>query len=459
MLSRRDLLRGVGLSPLAFGAPHWARAAAKPSLIAYLHNRDELPVRSRKRWIRALRSRFDRASLAEETADPELSVARSIVSSALFFGVAPDLGTEAAWEAKRAVTGGVPPPIAHWYGRLILEGDKPRSRPMDLALSFAEHYSEEVAPDLVAWWMAALEEGRLADGTLLDTRAALARTRRLMRPLLIDRLRLLARLDRERRAAHSGLRRAELGRDIEDLEADLARAFSRISRRPEVLDPRRRPYDRLRLALDDFGLDPTPEDRWLDPNGGIPPPSPVPVRETAAAVLIQSDGRPLLEPDEPPPLEHLPPQPRAGDSRPWRDPVAQRSVAELARSYRVRLERTLRTWLGTPYRWGNDSPGIGTDCSGLTRSVMAKAFGVWLPRTSRDQFRRGRSVPRRGLRAGDLVFFDTRDDGRIDHVGIFVGDGRFVHASGSRGVVLDMLNARYHRRAYRGARRVLAYPD
>jgi cell wall-associated NlpC family hydrolase len=70
----------------------------------------------------------------------------------------------------------------------------------------------------------------------------------------------------------------------------------------------------------------------------------------------------------------------------------------------------------------------------------------------------GISVRLDDLRPGDLVFFDTYDLGRVSHVGIYTGDGKFAHASMSRGVVYDELSSRYFRRAFRGARRVLAYP-
>ncbi len=97
------------------------------------------------------------------------------------------------------------------------------------------------------------------------------------------------------------------------------------------------------------------------------------------------------------------------------------------------------------------------DCSALTRAVYREAYGVELPRTSRQMYGLGKRVPAPGqLREGDLVFFriDTSGPG-VSHVGIYVGDGQFAHASSSRGGVIDPLSSPYFDRRYAGARRVL----
>ncbi|HVB38924.1 MAG TPA: C40 family peptidase [Vicinamibacterales bacterium] len=107
---------------------------------------------------------------------------------------------------------------------------------------------------------------------------------------------------------------------------------------------------------------------------------------------------------------------------------------------------------GRPYRLGGDTPA-GFDCSGLVQYVFAE-YGLELPREARDQFRMGRPVARRAIRAGDLLFFHTIARGP-SHVGIAIGGGRFVHAPNARGRVrVSLLSAPYWNRRFLGARRI-----
>jgi len=109
-------------------------------------------------------------------------------------------------------------------------------------------------------------------------------------------------------------------------------------------------------------------------------------------------------------------------------------------------------YLGTRYRYGA-SGARGFDCSGFT-SYVYRQHGITLPHNSAAQYRVGKPVPRNELRPGDLVFFRTRGS-RISHVGIYIGNGKFVHASSARGRVrIDTLTAGYYHRRYVGARRI-----
>lgn len=451
------MMRALSLTALLFLAlPATSQAAEQDTLLEYIKGRDDLTRSERARWTKAVRLRFGGAALNAHTPDrPELGVAKAILSAAIFSRVKPKAAVEAAWEGWRGAIGYVPPPIAIHYQILALQGRKPRGRPIDLAFKFPDYYNEEIAPELVAYWEEGLEKGTIPDAAREETKEALAATRVKMRPLLLDKLRLMAALARELGNA-DGARRAEIQRDLVDLQGELEKAFSRVARRPEVLDERRAPFDRLRIQLEDMGLSPTAEDRLLDPRAPPPPKRTVP---TIAEKPVErgEDGVVLAEPDEAPP-EVLPPQPRPGDRGGFEDVVPGRTLAELVTAYQRRIARAVDNWLGTPYRWGNGTPKVGTDCSGFVQGLFGRTFEIRLPRVSRDQYRTGHSVSRTDLRPGDLVFFDTRDSGRINHVGVYAGAGRFAHASASRGVVYDELRSRYFERAFRGARRLLAYP-
>lgn len=99
-------------------------------------------------------------------------------------------------------------------------------------------------------------------------------------------------------------------------------------------------------------------------------------------------------------------------------------------------------WIGTPYRSGGQSLR-GTDCSGFVRQVCQKVYGIELPRSTTEQVEEGKRVRRHKLREGDLVFFHGRKRRQASHVGIYLKDGKFVHASTSRGVMVSRLDEDY----------------
>lgn len=111
--------------------------------------------------------------------------------------------------------------------------------------------------------------------------------------------------------------------------------------------------------------------------------------------------------------------------------------------------------VGTPYRYGGNTPESGFDCSGLVSYVYRDMLALHLPRTSRELAAvQGPKIAPERLAAGDLVFFGNR--GNVWHVGIYVGEGRFVHAPSTGGTVrLDSLDGAYWRKHYTGAKRVL----
>jgi len=108
--------------------------------------------------------------------------------------------------------------------------------------------------------------------------------------------------------------------------------------------------------------------------------------------------------------------------------------------------------IGRPYVWGGANPEQGFDCSGLVHFVYRQALGLNLPRTARQMSDAGSRVSRARLQPGDLVFFNTGR--RFSHVGIYIGQGRFVHSPrAGKTIRLAKLNNPYWKRRYNGARR------
>ena len=101
-------------------------------------------------------------------------------------------------------------------------------------------------------------------------------------------------------------------------------------------------------------------------------------------------------------------------------------------------------WIGTPYRAGGDSKR-GTDCSGLVSQLYKKVYHTRLSRSTDGQLKESSKISRRNLREGDLVFFTSRASRKkVAHVGIYLKDGKFIHASTSQGVIVSNLREKYY---------------
>lgn len=102
-------------------------------------------------------------------------------------------------------------------------------------------------------------------------------------------------------------------------------------------------------------------------------------------------------------------------------------------------------WIGVPYRMGGNSQR-GTDCSGLVSQLYKRVYNIGLARSTSGQLKESNKVARKKLREGDLVFFTSRASRKkVAHVGIYLKDGKFVHASTTQGVIVSALSEKYYK--------------
>jgi len=165
----------------------------------------------------------------------------------------------------------------------------------------------------------------------------------------------------------------------------------------------------------------------------------------------QGPGVQTPRPDQ---IKNPPEKARPGRLKPVVPPdrPPEKTAARGDRDMGAIAARTAERFVGIPYRWGGENVVDGMDCSGFVRAVY-NLCGLSIPRTSRDQFKAGESVAKEQLQDGDLVFFGSSGEA-INHVGIYVGNGRFVHAP-RRGeeIRVASVDESYFEKRFVGARR------
>ncbi|GGK70738.1 C40 family peptidase [Amphritea balenae] len=130
----------------------------------------------------------------------------------------------------------------------------------------------------------------------------------------------------------------------------------------------------------------------------------------------------------------------------------QGEISAAERNRRNALLTHYKQWQGTPYRLGGNGRD-GVDCSAFTQLTFNQRFAFQLPRTTEAQALQGEQVSRTSLVVGDLLFYKTR--AKVRHVGMYVGEGQFMHASTSRGVMLSDMSNPYWKARFWQARRVI----
>jgi len=134
--------------------------------------------------------------------------------------------------------------------------------------------------------------------------------------------------------------------------------------------------------------------------------------------------------------------------------TAQTLSAGVKGTPKQRLEYVVNSYIGVPYKYGGTT-NSGFDCSGFVSAVYREVYGVTLGRTSGQMWKVGKPVALTAARPGDLVFFRGGAFSMIDHVGIYMGNNRFAHASSTAGVMYSRLGETYHARRFAGVRRML----
>lgn len=128
---------------------------------------------------------------------------------------------------------------------------------------------------------------------------------------------------------------------------------------------------------------------------------------------------------------------------------ALKTSSSLLNSNASKVLSAYRYWAGTRYKLGGTTKA-GIDCSAFVKATMNSAFNLHLPRSTAEQKHLGKKISKSDLQAGDLVFFRNNH-----HVGVYIGGGKFVHASSSRGVMTSSLSEKYWLRTYTQSRRIL----
>lgn len=239
---------------------------------------------------------------------------------------------------------------------------------------------------------------------------------------------------------------------------DIAKKATRDTDAPRASEPDRRSSGRSFRSI--ASHKPTPATRRSQPKASVKvavkekaievDATPTPAPEPREIALNDRETLPVRTSDEPEPET---PRDNISKARSALVGEALQFIEPDRSAARDGLISRAQSLRGTPYRFGATGNG-SFDCSGFTQHVFRRQ-GIALPRTAAEQYRRGDTIARDGLEPGDLVFFrNTAGRSGISHVGMYIGEGNFIHASSHGGVRIDPLSKDYYTNHYAGARRV-----
>jgi cell wall-associated NlpC family hydrolase len=158
-------------------------------------------------------------------------------------------------------------------------------------------------------------------------------------------------------------------------------------------------------------------------------------------------------PDTTDEFDEMPPAESPVDNSKYVEHIEKLKDFNVALTTREKVLLEVIKFLETPYKYGG-STQKGMDCSAFTMQVFKNSISLDLPRSTSQQYKIGDTIDKEELKFGDLVFFNTRKRSFPGHVGIFLGENKFVHASRSLGVTVSSLDAAYYKKRYVGARRI-----
>ncbi len=165
-----------------------------------------------------------------------------------------------------------------------------------------------------------------------------------------------------------------------------------------------------------------------------------------------------IEPEEQPEFDEIPTEDIKIDKQKFAEEFANLEQSNIPLSTKEKILLEIIKYLKTPYKYGGKSIN-GMDCSGFTSSVYMNSLNLTLPRSAREQFQIGEKIGKDSLAFGDLVFFNTSRKVKPGHVGIYIGDNKFAHASRKKGVEITSLEEKYYKIRYMGAKRINQFED